>query len=264
MGSPPEVLKAAMDGWQARLLPAPLPQRRKWYVTQWHRYPNPILDQRSIPRSRHSQFWIIFTVMQYPSKLVEEATDQISKLPGIGKKSALRLVLYLLKEEKIQTEALAGSLLKLRQEIKYCKSCHNIADSELCAICSSPRRDRSVICVVEDTRDVMAIENTAQFTGLYHILGGVISPINGVGPSDLKIDALFERVKQEGTAEVILALSPTMEGDTTAFYITKKLKGTPAKITTIARGVPIGGELEYADEVTLGRSILRRTPYETQ
>ena len=200
--------------------------------------------------------------MQYPSKLVEEAVDQISKLPGIGKKSALRLVLYLLKEETIQTEALAGSLLKLRREIKYCKSCHNIADSDLCAICTSPRRDKSLICVVEDTRDVMAIENTAQFTGLYHVLGGVISPLDGVGPSDLKINALLERVGKEGTAEVILALSPTMEGDTTAFYITKKLKGLPVKISTIARGVPIGGELEYADEITLGRSILRRTPYE--
>ena len=200
--------------------------------------------------------------MQYPSKLVEEAVDQISKLPGIGKKSALRLVLYLLKEETIQTEALAGSLLKLRREIKYCKSCHNIADSDLCAICTSPRRDKSLICVVEDTRDVMAIENTAQFTGLYHVLGGVISPLDGVGPSDLKINALLERVGKEGTAEVILALSPTMEGDTTAFYITKKLKDLPVKISTIARGVPIGGELEYADEITLGRSILRRTPYE--
>ena len=200
--------------------------------------------------------------MQYPSKLVEEAVDQISKLPGIGKKSALRLVLYLLKEETIQTEALAGSLLKLRREIKYCKSCHNIADSDLCAICTSPRRDKSLICVVEDTRDVMAIENTAQFTGLYHVLGGVISPLDGVGPSDLKINALLERVGKEATAEVILALSPTMEGDTTAFYITKKLKDLPVKISTIARGVPIGGELEYADEITLGRSILRRTPYE--
>ena len=200
--------------------------------------------------------------MQYPSKLVEEAVDQISKLPGIGKKSALRLVLHLLKEETIQTEALAGSLLKLRREIKYCKSCHNIADSDLCAICTSPRRDKSLICVVEDTRDVMAIENTAQFTGLYHVLGGVISPLDGVGPSDLKINALLERVGKEATAEVILALSPTMEGDTTAFYITKKLKDLPVKISTIARGVPIGGELEYADEITLGRSILRRTPYE--
>ena len=202
--------------------------------------------------------------MQYPSKLVEEAVDQISKLPGIGKKSALRLVLYLLKEETIQTEALAESLLKLRREIKYCKSCHNIADADLCAICNSPRRDKSLICVVEDTRDVMAIENTAQFTGLYHVLGGVISPMDGVGPSDLKINALLERVKQESTAEVILALSPTMEGDTTAFYITKRLKEMPVKITAIARGVPIGGELEYADEITLGRSILRRTPYEAQ
>lgn len=200
--------------------------------------------------------------MQYPSKLVQEAVDQISKLPGIGKKSALRLVLHLLKEETIQTEALAESILRLRREIKYCKSCHNIADSDLCAICTSPRRDKSLICVVEDTRDVMAIENTAQFTGLYHVLGGVISPLDGVGPSDLKINALLERVGKEATAEVILALSPTMEGDTTAFYITKKLKELPVKISTIARGVPIGGELEYADEITLGRSILRRTPYE--
>lgn len=201
--------------------------------------------------------------MQFSSKLIEEAVNEISKLPGIGKKTALRLVLFLLKEDKESTLALGDALVNLRTKIQYCEVCHHIADNKICGVCASPSRDHSTICVVEDIPDVMAIENTAQYAGTYHILGGVISPIEGVGPSDLNIESLVARVAQEGKIqEVILALSGTMEGDTTAFYITKKLKPFPVKITTIARGVPVGGELEYTDEVTLGRSILRRTAYE--
>lgn len=202
--------------------------------------------------------------MQFSSKLIEEAVNEISKLPGIGKKTALRLVLFLLKEEKESTLALGEALVKLRTQIQYCDKCHNIADYKVCAVCASPQRDHSTICVVEDIPDVMAIENTAQYFGTYHILGGVISPIEGIGPTDLNIESLVARVAQEEVKiqEIILALSGTMEGDTTAFYITKKLKDYPVKITTIARGVPVGGELEYTDEVTLGRSILRRTAYE--
>lgn len=201
--------------------------------------------------------------MQYPSRLIENAVEEISRLPGIGKKTALRLVLHLLKEPESSTAALSGALTELRTKIKYCKTCHNISDDEICSICSSHRRDRSLICVVEDTRDVLAIENTSQYTGLYHILGGVISPIEGVGPSDLNIEQLLQRVRQNSgeVAEIIFALSPTMEGDTTAFYLTKKLKEFDLKISTIARGIPIGGELEYADEITLGRSIISRTAY---
>ncbi|UII28806.1 recombination mediator RecR [Fulvivirga maritima] len=201
--------------------------------------------------------------MEYPSKLIEQAVEEISKLPGIGKKTALRLALYLLKESEDQTLALSHALNELRQNIRYCKYCHNISDDDVCNICASHRRDKSIICVVEDTRDVMAIENTSQYTGLYHVLGGVISPIEGVGPSDLNIDALVNRVKdaQGGVKEVIFALSSTMEGDTTTFYLTKKLKEYQVSLSTIARGIPIGGELEYADEITLGRSILSRTAY---
>ncbi len=200
--------------------------------------------------------------MQYPSKLVEEAVNEVSKLPGIGKKTALRLVLHLLKEEPYTTESLAESLVNLRTHIKYCKTCHNMSDSDTCSICSSHRRDSSLICVVENTQDVLAIENTGQYYGLYHILGGIISPINGIGPEDLNIDSLIKRIKDfNEVEEVILALSATMEGDTTAFYITKKLKSSGKKVTTIARGVPVGGELEYADEITLGRSILSRSAY---
>ena len=187
--------------------------------------------------------------------------NQISRLPGIGKKTALRLVLHLIKEKQEGTFALTEALNKLRAQIRFCKNCYNISDSEVCDICVSHKRDRSIVCVVEDTRDVMAIENTSQYPGLYHVLGGVISPINGVGPSDLKIDSLVSRITG-GTPEikeVILALSPTMEGDTTAFYINKRLKDLPVKISVIARGVPVGGDLEYADEITLGRSILGRT-----
>ncbi len=202
--------------------------------------------------------------MQFPSKLVEEAVNEISKLPGIGKKTALRLVLHLLKEEPFTTETLSEALVNLRTRIKYCKICFNISDSDTCAICSSHRRDNSIICVVENTQDVLAIENTSQYNGLYHILGGIISPINGIGPEDVNIEPLVKRLDDfKEVEEIILALSATMEGDTTAFYITKKLKRFGKKVTTIARGVPVGGELEYADEITLGRSILSRSTYDS-
>jgi recombination protein RecR len=198
--------------------------------------------------------------VEYPSKLIEEAVNQISKLPGIGKKTALRLVLHLIKERPENTFALSEALTNLRSQIKFCKHCYNISDHEVCSICTSHRRDRSIVCVVEDTKDVMAIENTSQYNGLYHVLGGVISPVNGIGPSDLKIEALVERLNSSPEIkEVILALSPTMEGDTTAFYINKRIKDVPVKVSTIARGVPVGGDLEYADEITLGRSITGRT-----
>ena len=199
--------------------------------------------------------------MEFPSRLIEEAVNQIAKLPGIGKKTALRLVLHLIKEKKETTLALTEALNTLRSEIKFCKMCYNISDAEICSICASHKRDRSTLCVVEDTKDVMAIENTAQYNGLYHVLGGVISPIHGVGPADLKIESLVGRLNhgQAEIKEVILALSPTMEGDTTAFYINKRIKDAPIKISVIARGVPVGGDLEYADEITLGRSITVRT-----
>ena len=199
--------------------------------------------------------------MDYPSKLIEDAVNQISKLPGIGKKTALRLVLHLIKDKEESTTALTESLNKLRYGIRFCTRCHNITDTEICSICTSHRRDRSILCVVEDANDVMAIENTAQFNGLYHVLGGVISPINGVGPSELKIESLVSRLNhgQSEIKELILALSPTMEGDTTAFYIHRRIKDLSLKVSVIARGVPVGGDLEYADEITLGRSILGRT-----
>jgi recombination protein RecR len=198
--------------------------------------------------------------LEYPSKLIEEAVNQISKLPGIGKKTALRLVLHLIRETPENTFALTEALTSLRSQIKFCKHCHNISDAEVCAICTSHKRERSILCVVEDTKDVMAIENTAQYSGLYHVLGGVISPIHGIGPSDLKIESLISRIQQTAEVrEIILALSPTMEGDTTAFYINKRVKDFPVKVSVIARGVPVGGDLEYADEITLGRSILGRT-----
>lgn len=197
--------------------------------------------------------------MEYPSKLIEEAVNEVSKLPGIGKKTALRLVLHLIKENEGRTIALTESLSKLRSNIVFCKHCHNISDHEECYICRSHRRDRSIVCVVEETVDVLAIENTSQYSGLYHVLGGVISPMNGIGPSELKIETLLQRVALKEIKEVILALSPTMEGDTTAFYVSKRLKEFPLKLSIIARGIPIGGDLEYADEITLGRSILGRT-----
>jgi recombination protein RecR len=202
--------------------------------------------------------------VDYPSKLIEDAVNQIAKLPGIGKKTALRLVLHLIKDKEENTFTLAEALTKLRANIRFCTTCHNISDTDVCSICNSPRRDRSVLCVVEDAKDVMAIENTAQFTGLYHVLGGVISPMNGVGPADLKIESLVVRLNHEHREikEVILALSPTMEGDTTAFYVNKRIKDLPLKISVIARGVPVGGDLEYADEITLGRSISGRTLFQ--
>lgn len=199
--------------------------------------------------------------MDFPSKLIEEAVNQVSKLPGIGKKTALRLVLHLIKEKKENTFALTQALSTLRENIRFCKQCHNISDADMCGICSSHRRDASLLCVVEDTKDVMAIENTAQYNGLYHVLGGVISPINGIGPSELKIDSLVARLgaQQAEIKEVILALSPTMEGDTTSFYIHRRIKDFSIKVTVISRGIAIGGDLEYADEITLGRSISGRT-----
>ncbi len=203
--------------------------------------------------------------MSFPSKLIEDAVNEISRLPGIGKKTALRLALHLLKQKETVTESLSQSILKMRTEIKYCTVCHNISDAEVCSICSGLRRNKRIICVVEEIPDVLAIENTAQYTGLYHVLGGVISPIQGIGPDELKIESLISRVAKsagdEKVEEVILALPATMEGDTTSFYITRKLKEHGVKVSTIARGIPIGGELEYTDEVTLGRSILTRVNY---
>lgn len=201
--------------------------------------------------------------MEYPSKLIEEAVNEISKLPGIGKKTAIRLALHLLKQPKGDTQLLSQALTKLREDTRYCGTCHIISDTEDCT-CRTIRKDLSTICVVEDTPDVMAIQNTGQYNGLYHVLGGIISPMDGIGPEDVHIDSLVKRIAESNgeVKEVILALSTTMEGDTTAFYIIKKLQPYGIKITTIARGIPIGGELEYTDELTLGRSIITRTVYE--
>lgn len=196
-----------------------------------------------------------------PSRLLENAVEEFSKLPGIGRKTALRLVLYLLRCEESEVEDFGNAIITLKKEVKHCEICHNISDNEVCPVCSNPSRDASVICVVENIRDVMSIENTNQFRGLYHVLGGVISPMDGVGPSNLEICSLVERVNKGDIQEVILALSTTMEGDTTNFYIYKKLKDTGIKITTIARGVSVGGELEYTDEITLGRSIINRLDF---
>lgn len=198
----------------------------------------------------------------YTSVLLENAVNEFAKLPGIGKKTALRLVLHLLRQEDCQVEDFANAIVTLKREINYCSSCYNISDSEICSICADKSRDASVICVVENIREVMAIENTVQFKGLYHVLGGIISPIDGIGPSDLNINSLEERVKSGGVREVILALSATMEGDTTNFYIFRKLQPYDVKVSIIARGVSVGDEIEYADEVTLGRSILNRTPFD--
>lgn len=203
-----------------------------------------------------------FMNQEYPSKLIEQAVEEISKLPGIGKRTALRLVLHLLKRPESQSEQLAESIKRLRLQTKFCKNCHMIADEDICGICASPKRDQTLICVVEDIRDVMAIENTGQFQGVYHILGGIISPVNGISPDDLTIVHLLERIKTNEVKEIVFALSTTMEGDTTAYYLSKKLKDENLIISTIARGIPIGGDLEYADEITLGRSILKRTSYE--
>lgn len=202
------------------------------------------------------------SLMQYPSQRIAQAVEEIAKLPGIGKKSALRLALHLLKRPEAQTVSLASALLALRTETQYCQQCHMISDAPTCQICASHKRDAGIICVVEDVRDVMAIENTGQYQGLYHVLGGLISPMAGVSPSDLSIEALWQRLQTGEVKEVILALSPTMEGDTTGFYLGKKLQSLPIKLSTIARGVPIGGDLEYADEITLGRSIISRISIE--
>ncbi|UZD20994.1 recombination mediator RecR [Algoriphagus halophytocola] len=206
--------------------------------------------------------------MNFPSKLIEDAVTEISRLPGIGKKTALRLALHLLKQHEAHSEALTLAITRMRSEIRYCKTCHNISDEEECSICLSHRRDESLICVVEDIRDVLAIENTNQYQGKYHVLGGVISPIQGVGPEDLTIESLISRVESSAHAapvqEVILALSATMEGDTTSFYLAKRLKEKGIRVSSIARGIPVGGELEFTDEVTLGRSILTRINYATE
>lgn len=200
--------------------------------------------------------------MDFSSKLLENAVYEMSQLPGIGKRTAMRLVLHLLKQPEERTSRLSAALENLRKGIKFCKNCHNISDVEHCEICASPKRDRSLVCVVEDIRDVMAIENTSQYKGLYHVLGGKISPMEGIGPQDLTITSLVERAKQGEIKELIFALSSTMEGDTTNFYIYKQLDGCNISTSTIARGIAVGDELEYADEVTLGRSILNRIPFE--
>jgi len=200
----------------------------------------------------------------FSSKLLQAAVEEFSRLPGIGRKTALRLVLHLLKQDQQTVARFSAAMLRLRQEVVYCRQCHNISDQDLCEICRSPRRDASLICVVEDLRDVIAIENTGQYHGMYHVLGGIISPMDGIGPSDLNIDSLIERIalQRDDINEVILALSTTMEGDTTNFFLFRKIKPYEVKVSVIARGIAIGDELEYADEVTLGRSIINRTPYE--
>lgn len=199
---------------------------------------------------------------QYPSQLLEKAVSEFSKLPGIGRKTALRLVLHLLRQTEDDVEQFATSVSRMKKEVRYCRRCHNISDTEICPVCSDSRRDASTICVVENVQDVMAIENTQQYHGLYHVLGGIISPMDGIGPSDIEIDSLVKRVETGGVSEVILALSSTMEGDTTNFYISRKLQGCDVKLSVIARGISVGDELEYTDEVTLGRSILNRTPFD--
>ena len=196
---------------------------------------------------------------KYPSVLLENAVNEFARLPGIGRKTALRLILHLLRQEDSLVDGFTQSLIALKHEVKYCKVCHNICDDEVCPICSNKSRDASIICIVENIKEVMAIENTMQFKGLYHVLGGIISPIDGIGPADLEIESLIERVSQGNIKEIILALSTTMEGDTTNFYIYKKLAPYDIKVSMIARGISIGDEIEYADEVTLGRSILNRT-----
>ena len=198
----------------------------------------------------------------YPSLLLETAVGEVSKLPGIGRKTALRLVLHLLRQEDGVVDELTAALSKLKHEVCHCKICHNISDSDVCPICSDHRRDSTTICVVENIQDVMAIENTQQYHGLYHVLGGIISPIDGIGPSDIEVDSLVKRVAEGGVSEVIMALSSTMEGDTTAFYIFRKLAPYDVRQSVIARGISVGNELEYTDEITLGRSILNRVPYD--
>lgn len=200
--------------------------------------------------------------MEFSSKLLENAVNEISQLPGIGKRTALRLVLHLLRQPKGQSVMLANAIQRVREEIKFCNSCYNISDKAVCEICSNPLRNHKLICVVEDTRDVLAIESTGSFKGIYHVLGGKISPIDGIGPQDLEIDALVKKVKSGTVSELIFAMSPTMEGDTTNFYIFRQIQEYNIKTSTIARGISIGNELEYTDEVTLGRSIIDRIPFE--
>lgn len=199
----------------------------------------------------------------YPSKLLTEAVEQFKKLPGIGERTALRLVLFLLRQKKEEALNFGSVIINFIENIKFCKTCHNLSDEEICPICSSPKRDKNTICVVENVKDVMSIENTQQYKGLYHVLGGIISPMEGIGPSDISIDSLIKRVAENEAKEIILALSATMEGDTTNYYIFRKLKSYPVKITAIARGVSFGDEIEYTDEITLGRSILNRAPFES-
>lgn len=198
-------------------------------------------------------------IQKYPSVLLENAVNEFAKLPGIGRKTALRLVLHMLRQDNKTVESFSSAILTLKNEVKYCKSCYNISDADICPICANPSRDKSIVCVVENIKEVMAIENTSQFKGLYHVLGGIISPIDGIGPGDLQIESLVKRVSEGHIKEIILALSTTMEGDTTNFYIYKKLAPYSIKISMIARGISIGDEIEYADEVTLGRSIINRT-----
>lgn len=198
---------------------------------------------------------------QYPSSLLEDAVNEFAKLPGIGRKTALRLCLYLLRKSEADAEKFGDAIVRLRKEIQYCSVCHNIANADICDICSNPARDHATVCVVENIKDVISIENTQQFKGLYHVLGGIISPMDGIGPSDIEMSSLIERVEKEEIKEIILALGATMEGDTTNFYIYRKLAAFPVRVTTIARGVAIGDELEYADEITLGRSITNRIEF---
>ena len=199
---------------------------------------------------------------QYSSLLLDKAVGEFAKLPGIGRKTALRLVLHLLKQPDADVASFTDAITTMKRDVRYCRVCHNVSDSELCPICADSRRDSSLVCVVENIRDVMAIENTMQYHGLYHVLGGILSPMEGIGPADIEIDSLVSRVAEGGVTEVILALSPTMEGDTTNFYISRRLRGYDVRLSVIARGIAVGNELEYADEVTLGRSILKRTPFE--
>ncbi|MBR4380135.1 MAG: recombination protein RecR [Bacteroidaceae bacterium] len=200
---------------------------------------------------------------QYPSLLLERAVNEFAKLPGVGSKTALRLVLHLLQQDTATVEAFGNAVIDLKHNVKYCRVCHNISDTEVCNICASPKRDTSTVCVVQNIRDVMAIEATQQYQGLYHVLGGIISPMDGVGPKNLEIDSLINRVASGEVKEVIFALSTTMEGDTTSFYISRRLKDYPVKLSVLARGVSVGDELEYTDEITLGRSIINRTPYQS-
>lgn len=205
---------------------------------------------------------LFLSSMNFSSKLIENAVNEFSKLPGVGKKTALRYVLHLMRQSSAEVEKFSSSLVKLKNELKHCKQCFNISDHEICEICANPKRELNIVCVVEDIRDVMAIENTQQYKGVYHVLGGIISPMDGIGPSDLKIESLVDKARTGAINEVIMALSTTMEGETTNFYIYKRLKEFNITISTIARGVAMGDELEYTDEVTLGRSIINRTPYE--